>query len=247
MPAAGVLYNVYRVYRDRLGTVGLIALRPKRKNAVSVESAQTASTLSIQDSNTEEVHSIDFLKSHTDPKPEMVHHWNKSRAERDILVAQMSNTDYFKLFPVLQMGNGFEFVLMDFNHKHPNTPDIMTIWPSFSEKILAYAKTRKNKSEHLKLLLKDADAIENPTLMALKILPHVLRTTNKKQTKPKSTKSSTTAKSTTRSSKSEVTVNSNATSSTTAKSTIRSSRSEVAVDLVQYFTVFFFFYLNQVR
>lgn len=209
VPANGSLYSVYRTYRERLGAVGLAVLRYKRKIEMSSQSSEIAAEIHGITGD-EAMQSLEFVKVHTDPKSEMLIHWERSREERLKLLAGASNMDYINNFPALQMGNGFEYFLLDFDSKYPDAPKILDVWPSFATKVMAFAKSYRNKSENLKSLLKDVDTAAHPMIMAIKVLPLILKITNKR--KPKTSKSA-----------------------ATEKKIIRSSKPEVAVDFVKHF------------
>lgn len=219
--ARGALYNVYRTYREELGIVGLAQLRPKRKNETTgTEVEIEAGTEEDQQNDLQE--SLEFLKHHTDPKSDILVHWVNSRGERENMLAAMSNIEYINHFPVLQMGNGFEWILMDFDAKYPDAPKILECWPSFASKILAFAKSCRNKSENLKTLLNDSDTATNPMIMAMIVLPLILKTTTKRMSKlkPKTTPEPAEARK-------------------GVKKTFRSSKPEIAVDFIQRFMVIF--------
>lgn len=247
-PARGALYGAYRTYREELGAVGLAKMR-QRKIKRSVEVVTNTDEEASNNVNPEE--SLEIVENQSDPKSLLLLHWERSRVKRAELLATMSNMNYVGHFPVLQFGNGFEWLLMDFDAKYPGTPNILETWPPFATTIMEYARSYRNKSEHLKTLLKSPEAAANPEVMAIKVLPLVLKTTTKgtakskkaarsKGVKSKSVKSKTIESNATESNPTESNATETNAIATDAKKTFRSSKPEVAQEFILHVTVILF-------
>ncbi|XP_037051828.1 uncharacterized protein LOC119085518 [Bradysia coprophila] len=176
--AKGALYNSYRSYRESLGNVALISVRAKARKTTKVTGENEA------EDEEDPVKSLAFVKSNTDPKPGMEHHWEISRAERLKLLKTMTNFVYFDTFPVLKMGDGFHWLMRDFDSKYPESADISILWPDVASKIIAFARAIRNKNPVLKQLLNDINE-SNENVVSILLLPLILKnvTTTNKQNK----------------------------------------------------------------
>lgn len=190
--------------------------------------------------------SIKVLESRTDPKDLIQVHWVQSRATRDKMLQTMSNSAYVSHFPVLQMGNGFEWIIMDFDAKFA-APNILESWPEFAATIMKFASSYRNKSEHLKLLLNSPEATSHAAVMAIKILPLILKTPTK-GIKPKKNPKKATAKKSADGNPEDKTLFSvdavEGGEQQPPKKTFRASKPEVALDFIPHYAVillFFFF------